>query len=286
MRGNIPAYDLLSPKSLDEALKILSDNPGVYRPFAGGTDLMVVLESGDLKHKNFLNVNRLSELRGIRDNRQFVDIGACETYSNLQMHPLIKKMFPSLVQAGAETGGLAIQNRGTLGGNIANASPAADSPPALLVYDAQLKIASHQGERWLSYGQFHTGYKTMNLAPHELITVVRLPKPATETVHFYQKAGTRKAQAISKVVMAGTAVVSSGIVQQIRIAVGSVAPVTRRCIKTEALLERRKIDDNSVKDAVQMLQSEISPLDDIRSTEEFRRAVASNLLVKFLTLLR
>jgi CO/xanthine dehydrogenase FAD-binding subunit len=227
MRGNIPAYDLVSPKSLSEALKLLSEKPGFYKPFAGGTDLMVVLEAGSLKHQNFININRLKELRGIQETSQYFDIGACETYSDLQNHPGIAKELPSLVQAGAETGGLAIQNRGTIGGNIANASPAADSPPALLAYDAQIKLISSKGERWLPYSQFHTGYKTMNMAPEEIIAAVRIPKPKPGTIHFYQKAGTRKAQAISKVVIAGTAVMLSGSIDSIRIVIGSVSATTK-----------------------------------------------------------
>jgi len=286
MRGNVPTYDITTPKSLSEALQMMGDRPGFYRPFAGGTDLMVLLEAGILKHKNFININRLSELRGIQDKGPYIEIGAGETYSDLQSHALIKKLFPSLIQAGAETGGLAIQNRGTLGGNIANASPAADSPPALLSYDAQLKIASPSGERLLPYDQFHTGYKTMDLAPNELIVAIRIPKFPTDTIHFYQKAGTRKAQAISKIVMAGTANLVSGKVQKIRIALGSVAAVTKRCTATESFLKNHKIDDQSISDAVALMQAEISPLDDIRSTKEFRRAVSANLLTKFLSLLR
>lgn len=286
MRGNIPAYDLVSPKSLSDVLKLLSDKPGFYKPFAGGTDLMVVLEAGSLKHQNFININRLKELRGIQETSQHFDIGACETYSDLQRHPGIAQHFPSLVQAGAETGGLAIQNRGTLGGNIANASPAADSSPALIAYDAQLKLISSKGERWLPYSQFHTGYKTMNMAPDEIIAAVRIPKPRSGTIHFYQKAGTRKAQAISKVVIAGTAVMSSGSIDTIRIVVGSVAATTKQCHNTEAFLKGKKIDDKIIKDAANMMQTEITPLDDIRSTAEFRRAVAGNLLTKFLRVLR
>jgi CO/xanthine dehydrogenase FAD-binding subunit len=286
MRGNIPAYDLVSPKSLSEALKLLSEKPGFYKPFAGGTDLMVVLEAGSLKHQNFLNINRLKELRGIQETSQYFDIGACETYSDLQNHPGIARELPSLVQAGAETGGLAIQNRGTIGGNIANASPAADSPPALLSYDAQIKLISSKGERWLPYSEFHTGYKTMNIDPDEIIGAVRIPKPKSGTVHFYQKAGTRKAQAISKVVIAGTAVKSSGSINTIRIVVGSVAATTKQCHRTEDFLKGKKIDGKIIEDAISVMQTEISPLDDIRSTAEFRRAVAGNLLSKFLSSLR
>jgi CO/xanthine dehydrogenase FAD-binding subunit len=286
MRGNVPAYDLVSPRSLDEALKMMRDKPGYYRPFAGGTDLMVVLEAGSLKHKNFININRLKELRGISEVGDYVEIGACETYSDLQRNPLIAKEFPLLISAGAETGGLAIQNRGTLGGNIANASPAADSPPALLAYDTQLKIVSVNSERWLPYAQFHTGYKTMDLAADEIIAKIRIPKQPAGTIHFYQKAGTRKAQAISKVVMAGTANLTNGAVKRLRIVVGSVAATTLQCVKTESFLAGKRINDQVIHEAVKLLQAEISPLDDIRSTAEFRRAVSSNLLTKFLTLLR
>lgn len=282
MRGDVPSFNLVTPPSLQDALKLLADKGAGLQPFAGGTDLMVQLESGHLKHKQFLNILSLKELHGIKSHDDYIDIGACETYSQIQKNPDIRKEFPSLIQAGSETGGWAIQNRGTLGGNIANASPAADSPPALLSYDAQIRLLSTNGERWVPYHKFHSGYKVMDLNPGELITTVRLPRTSAGTFHFYQKAGTRLAQAISKVVFAATGRVDAAVVKDVRIALGSVAPITLRCSKTEAVLRGKVIDDGLIDQAAQMLATEITPMDDIRSTKLFRLEVSKNLLRKFL----
>src|SRR6478672_1112395 len=159
MRALVPSYNLISPSSLPDALAALAREPGVWQPFAGGTDLMVLLEAGKLPHKNYLNIWNLKELRGIEVTDQHVTLGALTTYSEAQQEKVLQQEFPMLCQAASETGGLAIQNRGTLGGNIVNASPAADSPPALLAYDAELELVSRDNVRRIAYKDFHTGYK-------------------------------------------------------------------------------------------------------------------------------
>ena len=136
---------------------------------------------------------------------EHVTLGALTTYTEVQANPILREEFPMLCQAASETGGLAIQNRGTLGGNIANASPAADSPPALLAYDAAVELISSNAARWVPYVDFHTGYKQMIMRPDELLARIRLPRDSTEVHHYYRKVGTRKAQAISKVCFAATA---------------------------------------------------------------------------------
>src|SRR5215471_10895787 len=136
MRANVPSYQLTSATSLPAALRVLANEPGIWRPFAGGTDLMVLLEAGKLPHMHYLNIWNLEELRGIEVTDTTVTLGALTTYTDIQANAILRQEFPLLCQAASETGGLAIQNRGTLGGNIVNASPAADSPPALLAYDA------------------------------------------------------------------------------------------------------------------------------------------------------
>jgi len=165
MRGYVPTYQLVSPRKLSEALTALAREPGVWQPFAGGTDLMVLLESGRLQHKNYLNIWNLAELRGIEVSAEHITLGALTTYTEVQANPILREEFPMLCQAASETGGLAIQNRGTLGGNIANASPAADSPPALLAYDAEIELTSSTAARWVPYHGFHTAYKKMIMRP-------------------------------------------------------------------------------------------------------------------------
>ena len=282
MRAYIPSYQLTTPASLNEALALISDEPGIWKPFAGGTDLMVLLESGRLPHRNYLNIWSLDELRGIDVNDNYVTAGALTTYTDVQAHAVLQSEFPMLCQAASETGGLAIQNRGTLGGNIVNASPAADSPPALLCYDAEIKLVSSTGSRWIPYDNFHRGYKQMDMRPDELLAHIRLPRNTSGLKQYYRKVGTRKAQAISKVCFAAVARVEDGRVTDARIVLGSVAPVVLRCKETENVVRGQALDADTVRLARETLMREVSPIDDIRSTAGYRLRVAANLLVDFL----
>jgi CO/xanthine dehydrogenase FAD-binding subunit len=253
----------------------------VWKPFAGGTDLMVLLEAGKLPHEKYINIRNLSELRGIEVADAHVTLGALTTYTEIQSHPVLRAEFPMLCQAASETGGLAIQNRGTLGGNIVNASPAADSPPALLVYDAELELLSSTASRWVPYQGFHTGYKQMLIRPEELLTQIRLPRNSTTLKQYYRKVGTRKAQAISKVCFAASATTDGEQLNDIRIALGSVAPIPIRCLKTEAALRGQPIG-HLFEIGKAALAREIAPIDDIRSTADYRIRVSLNLLGEFL----
>ena len=286
MRAFVPNYQLTTPASLADALALLQREPGVWKPFAGGTDLMVLLEAGKLPHLNYVNIWGLKELSGIEVTDSHITLGALTTYTEVQAHPVLQSEFPMLCQAASETGGLAIQNRGTLGGNIVNASPAADSPPALLAYDAEIEIVSSDGSRRLPYRGFHTGYKQMLIGPNELLARVRMPRNTRDATHYYRKVGTRKAQAISKVCLAAVAKVEQDQIGDVRIALGSVAPVVVRCVQTEDALRGRKPDAETIKSACATLSREISPIDDIRSTAGYRLQVAKNLLTDFLSTLR
>jgi CO/xanthine dehydrogenase FAD-binding subunit len=284
MRAFVPNYKLVTPASLNEALALLATDSGEWRPFAGGTDLMVLLEAGKLPHLNYVNIWNLPELRSIEVTDSAVSIGALTTYSEIQAHELLRKEFPMLGQAASETGGLAIQNRGTLGGNIANASPAADSPPALLAYDATIELISAKGTRTVSYKDFHTGYKQMTLRPDELVARIHLPRTRASWSHFYRKVGTRKAQAISKICFAAVARMEGKVCVEVRIALGSVAPIPLRCVQTENVIRQQVIDEKLIAQAVNKLAQEISPISDIRSTRDYRLRVSQNLLEDFLRL--
>lgn len=286
MRSLIPAYELIAPRSFDEALGLIAQAPGVWKPFAGGTDLMVLLEAGKLEHRKFFSIWHMPELRGIEETPDHVTLGALTTYSEVLRNATLQREFPLLCSAARETGGIATQNRGTLGGNIVNASPAADSPPALLVYDAEIELVSARGSRWLPYHGFHTGYKKMQMRQDELLRRIRLPRgPRDGRRDYYRKVGTRKAQAISKVCFAGTARVESGRVAECRIALGSVAPVVLRCATTEAAIKDQRLDAALIAAARAKLAAEIAPIDDVRSTAAYRLRVAQNLLEEFLNLL-
>jgi CO/xanthine dehydrogenase FAD-binding subunit len=286
VRAFIPNYELTTPGSLADALALLNREPGVWKPFAGGTDLMVLLEAGKLPHGNYINIRSLKELRGIEAADSHVTLGALTTYTEVQSHPVLQSEFPMLCQAASETGGLAIQNRGTIGGNVVNASPAADSPPALLAYDAEIELISTGGSRWLPYHGFHTGYKQMLIGPNELLSRIRMPRNTRGATHYYRKVGTRKAQAISKVCLAALAKLDADQISDARIAFGSVAPIVVRCVQTENALRGQRPDADTIKSACAVLSQEISPIDDIRSTADYRLQVAKNLLTDFLLTLR
>jgi CO/xanthine dehydrogenase FAD-binding subunit len=253
MRSYVPAYDLRAARDLAEALGLLADG---FRPIAGGTDVMVSFEAGKLAHTKWVDIRGLAGLCGIETKPDHVTLGALTTYTDIRRSAILAVEFPMLCDAAAQTGGIATQNRGTIGGNIVNASPAADTPPALLAYDAEVEVTSPRGTRWILYSQFHKGYKLMDLASDELLTRVRLPRRFAEWRHFYRKVGTRRAQAISKVCFAG---VRRG--NEMRIGLGSVAPVPLLILGEE--LDR------------------ISPIDDIRSTARYRTQVVKNLLDQF-----
>jgi CO/xanthine dehydrogenase FAD-binding subunit len=282
MRAYVPGYQLTTPASLNDALALIGNEPGVWRPFAGGTDLMVLFEAGKLPHQNYVNIWPFSELRGIEITNEHVTLGALTTYTEVQANPLLQDEFPMLCQAASETGGLAIQNRGTLGGNIINASPAADSPPALLAYDAEIELIASSGSRWLPYDGFHTGYKQMGIRPDELLSRIRLPRRTSDVKQYYRKVGTRKAQAISKVCFAGVVQMEGARVADVRVVLGSVAPVVLRCKETENTIRDQELNDDTVKLARETLLREITPIDDVRSTADYRLRVAANLLVDFL----
>ena len=278
MRSFLPDYSLVAPSSLNDVLALLSTSPSI-RPFAGGTDLMVLLEAGKLPEGAYVGLWKLHELRGIEDHGGTIAIGALTTYTDIAQHPLLQATWPLLCRAAVETGGVATQNRGTIGGNIANASPAADTPPVLIVYDAELEIVSARGSRRVPYDRFHTGYKKMDLGADELIARIHLPKRPSEWRQYYRKVGTRRAQAISKVCLAVAAdIAATGLVSDVRIAVGSVAPTVVRARNAEAALRGRQITDATIAAAEAAVSTDIAPIDDVRSTARYRSRVASALV--------
>ena len=273
---------MIRPENLSHALEILEREPQRWKPFAGGTDLMVLLDAGGLDHTHFLSIWRLPELRFLEEDRDTVRIGALTTFTDIRESPIIQKHFPLLCEASRQTASKSIQNRGTIGGNIANGSPAADTPPVLLVYDAEIELISVKGTRIIPYSDFHRGYRKFALKPSELILAIRLSKGISRDFEYFRKVGARKAQAISKLLLTARAKFKNGIISEIRIAVGSVAEKPLRCEKTEALLEGKHLGPALISKARDQLVREISPIDDIRSEKIYREKVSQNLLEEFL----
>jgi len=267
---------LLEPKSVADALKMLREE-GPLVPMAGCTDLYVALNFGTLRESRFLDLWRLRSLRSIDVRRDTLVIGALTTFTDLIRSSVIRRRLPMLAAAAREVGGVQIQNRGTIGGNVANGSPAGDSLPVLAAADAAVVLASAAGTRRVPFTAFYTGYRQSVRRPDELIVAFEIPPVRGR--QYFRKVGTRAAQAISKVVIAG--VVPEGRAarrEPVRIALGSVAPTVVRASRTEAALAAGA----PIAAAQRTLAEEIAPIDDIRSTADYRRRVAANLLALML----
>jgi CO/xanthine dehydrogenase FAD-binding subunit len=251
-------------------------------PLAGGTELMVQYGAGRLRQRRLVNIFGLPELTQITATSNNIRIGAGVTYTGIRNHAAIAVKLPLLERAASWTGAIANQNRGTLGGNLVNGSPAADSPPALLVYDATVELISIRGTRRVPYSEFHTGYKQSQLASDELVLAIDVPLPAPDLHQYLRKVGPRNAMAISKVALAALAKLEDGKIHSPRIALASVSHSPYRCVKTEALLDDALLTPGLILQARAALIAEIAPLDDIRSTAKYRSFVAANLLEEFL----
>lgn len=267
MRTAISTLELIEPRSLRHALAILRDGPAV--PLAGCTDAYVLLNMGAAQGRRFLNLWPLDELRGIAVRDGVLTIGALTTFSEILRSPLVRRRLPMLAEAAGQIGAVQIQNRGTIGGNVANASPAGDSLPVLSAADAVVVLQSASGTRRVPFNGFYTAYRRTLMRPDEIIASIEVPPVAGR--QWYRKVGTRAAQAISKVVVAGVRT------DRPRVAFGSVAPTVVRAPKTEALLA----EGAPIERARAMLMTEIAPIDDVRSTAAYRRRVAGNLLEAF-----
>lgn len=259
---------LRQPRSLEQALRWLRED-GPLVPLAGCTDLYVGVHLGAAPGPCFLDLAGLAPLRGIRLRGETLSIGALTTHAELVASPLVRRRLPMLAAAASEVGSPQIQNRGTLGGNVANASPAGDTLPVLAVAEAEVVLRSADGERRVPFGAFYTGYRQTVMRHDELI--VRFEIPPVAGRQWFRKIGTRAAQAISKVVIAAVRAPVP------RVALGSVAPTVVRLPRTEALLA----SSGTLADAQALLQDEIAPIDDIRSSAKYRRRVAANLLAQF-----
>lgn len=267
MRSAVSTLELATPRDLGEALALLAEAPRT--PLAGCTDLYVALNAGTLAATRFVDLSALDELRGIAIERGRLVIGAMTTHAEIERSPRVAAAFPLLARAAAEIGGPQIRHRGTLGGNLVNGSPAGDLLPPLAVAEAEIVLTSARGTRRVAYRDFFTGYRATVLAPDELVRAVEIVPPGGSG--WYRKVGTRAAQAITKVALAALREADGGC----RLAFGAVGPTVTRCPRTEAALAV------SLAEAQRVLGEEIRPIDDLRSTAEYRLAVARNLLARF-----
>ena len=286
MRSDVALYDLVAPATLDAVLEQLASEPGKHTLIAGGTELMVALGVGRLQQHSLLSIQHLRELRFIDVQDDAIHIGSGTTFTDLRRNKAIAADLPLMVQSASWTGSVANQNRGTLGGNICNASPAADTPPALLAYGATVTLVSTNGKRTIPYAEFHQGYKKTALQPDELLHTISVPRTFAGYRQYIRKVGTRNAQAISKIALAAVAKLDGDAIADIRLGAASLADRPVRCTAAEKALRGQRIDagglDATVRAARAALATEAKPIDDIRSTAKYRAAVAGNLLEEFL----
>jgi CO/xanthine dehydrogenase FAD-binding subunit len=282
MRGNPAMHDLVAPGTLGGVLELLASEPGAWTPIAGGTELMVAFAAGRLAAPKLVNLWGIPDLRAIEISAQNVVIGAAATFLDLRRHAVIAADFPLLAKAASWIGSIANQGRATLGGNLVNGSPAADSSPALLAYDAEIELISSRGRRRVPYSAFHTGYKSNVLAADELLYAIHLPRRFARHKQYLRKVGTRRAMAIAKVALGATALLEKGVIREIRLGAASLAPFPTRLAGTEAALLGQAITRETAQSARRALLAEVKPIDDIRSTAHYRSRVAVNLLDEFL----
>jgi CO/xanthine dehydrogenase FAD-binding subunit len=282
MRGNPEAHQMIAPGSLDAVLNLLATEPGEWTPIAGGTELMVAHAAGRLGPSKLVSLWGVRELRFITAGTERISIGAGATFRDLRAHECIAAQLPLAAKAASWIGSIANQSRATVGGNLVNGSPAADSSPAFLVYDAEIEVVSVRGSRRIPYAAFHTGYKRNAMAPDELLFAVHLPLRFAQHRQYLRKVGTRRAMAIAKVALAATAIVEDCVIGDLRLAAASLAAFPTRLYQTEAALLGNRVDARTIESAGEALLAEAKPIDDIRSTAEYRKRVARNLLQEFL----
>lgn len=283
MRGDARRVTVIRARSAAEALDFYAGATDAL-PLAGGTDLMVSWNAGEWKDRRILDLSAVADWSRIEKTPEGIRIGALATHTAVRHHPAIRSAAPLLAEACATIGGIQIQNRGTVGGNIANASPAGDTFPALAVYDAVVHVASVNGPRDVPFEALFAGVKKTVLEPGELIEAITLPPPPRPPDRrMFRKVGTRAAQAISKIVAAGQMwFTGDGTVEEIRFALGSVAPTVKRARTVEKALKGHWLTKGVVRDACLKLEKDIAPIDDLRSTTEYRMNVSKALLAAFL----
>jgi CO/xanthine dehydrogenase FAD-binding subunit len=243
---------------------------------------MVAFAAGRLSANKLVSIWGVDEIRFAETTPAELILGAGITFSDMRSNTFIATEFPLLDKAASWIGSIANQARATLGGNLVNGSPAADSSPALLVYDAEIELISVRGKRRLPYSEFHTGYKQNAMTADELLYAIHLPRRFAQHRQYLRKVGTRKAMAISKVALGATALMKDGLIDEIRIAAASLAPFPARLVGTETALAGKSPIPEVVESARHALLAEAQPIDDIRSNAQYRKVVGANLLEEFL----
>ncbi len=274
----LPEFKYLAPRTVKEAIELLSKYGEEAKVLAGGTDLLVRMKQGVLRPKYLISINRIKELSYIEDRGDHVAIGAATKLRALERSDLIKELFPALHEAVESMAGVQIRNMGTIGGNLCNASPAADTAPPLLVFEAEVVIAGPNGRRVVPITQFFTGPGKTVMARNELLVEVRVPKPVKPTGSAFIKIA-RVAMDLAKVNIAVALRMNGNVVEDVKVALGSVAPTPMRAYRTEEFLKGKELTEDVMWEAAKIVRTEVKPITDIRSTAEYRREVSGVILV-------
>ncbi len=273
--------EFLQPASIGEALEARLKHPN-YVIVAGGTDLYVASKD-KVAPAGTIDLFGIPGLCSVEDAESGgVRIGAATTYATLLGDPRIAKSYSVLRAACREVGATQIQSRGTIGGNMVTSSPVGDSLPPLLALDAEIEVASKSGKRRFPYADFLSGYRKVDLKQDELLVAIHLPQPHTDARQYWRKVGTRRAQSISKVMVAAVAHLENGVIANARLAIGAVADRTVRALVAEKAITGKAPGEETAKAAREALRAELSPIDDLRSTAEYRLDVAENMVARFI----
>jgi CO/xanthine dehydrogenase FAD-binding subunit len=270
---------VLTPGTLAEASEMRSAEPDAVLA-AGTTDLLPAWHAGAPRPESLILLSGIEEMRRIELDADTLQIGAMASHAHIASDARIVEHLPALSAAAASIGAPAVRNMGTIGGNVANASPAADLPPALIAYGASVTLHSTTGTRTVPLDAFFPGYRRTDMSAHELIASFSVPLPPPGAISRFEKLGTRRAQSIAKVSLSGCASCSS-TVESIRLATGSMAEIPRRLVEVEKVLQGKRLDGPLVQEAVRAVEV-LHPIDDVRSTAAYRSHALGVLITRFL----
>ncbi len=274
------AFEFYQPATLQEASRLLKENGPGGRFLAGGTDLVIAMKEKGLLPRYIVDLKRLPGLSGIRENSDgSVSLGALTTMYEIETSALIKKKYPFLAQSAAEVGSIQIRNRATIGGNMANATPSADTAPALIALNATARIASASCERTIALEEFFKGPGQTFMSPEEILTEVTIPKIAPRLVGEYIKFSPREMMDLAYVGVAVAYSLRAGDKKctRVRIVLGAVAPTPIRAMRAEAVLEGQVLSEALAEKAGQIAAEEAKPISDVRSSADYRRAMVGTM---------
>jgi len=273
----LPNFNIHRPRTIGEALMLLSELEDA-RPIAGGTDIIPLLRDRVLHAKNLVDLSLIGDLRGIREESSMIHVGPTTTMSQITSSELIKRRAPALVEAARSVGSPQTRNLGTIGGNLCNASPAADSAPALLVLDAEVDLASSEGSRHIMVQEVFAGPKICSLKPEEILTDISFPIPPETSTTSFQKLGRRRGYTLSQVNAASYLEFDGPVCCDARLALGAVASKPLRVREAEEILWNRRLSEKLVEEASSLCSGLVHPIDDIRASANYRRAMSCILV--------